>query len=136
MRDYSVLANACKRAGKSTVAAHLIFNRGVLYENMGESGAALKCYKVSTSTCTSCVALVARVSRARLSFVDPHPLLRCRRCAQDLLRASLEAGDPVGEALACNCIGVILQNQEEPNMTEAIRYHHQHLAVADVPGAC
>eukprot|EP00966_Prymnesium_polylepis_P075387 1748874-Prymnesium_polylepis.1 len=45
MRDYAVLANACKRAGKSTVAAHLVFNQGVLYENMGENGAALKCYK-------------------------------------------------------------------------------------------
>jgi hypothetical protein len=46
MRDYAVLANACKRAGKATVAAHLVFNRGVLFENMGEYGAALRCYKV------------------------------------------------------------------------------------------
>jgi hypothetical protein len=64
-----------------------------------------------------------------------HPSCAAFDMLKDLLRASLEAGDPVGEALACNCIGVLLQNQENPNMADAIRYHHQHLAVADVPGA-
>ena len=61
-----------------------------------------------------------------------------RLASQDLLRASLEAGDPVGEALACNCIGVLRMNGHsgptDPNLIEAIRYHQQHLAVADVPG--
>ena len=98
MKDYAVLANACQRAGRPTRAAHLIFNQGVLYENMGETQLALKCYK-------------------------------------ELLRASLEAGDAVGKALACNCIGVAFQLQgSEAEMSDAVRYHQQHLAVADVPG--
>ncbi|KAL1495147.1 hypothetical protein AB1Y20_017012 [Prymnesium parvum] len=99
MRDYAVLASACRRAGKPTVASHLVFNRGVLFENMGETGAALKCYK-------------------------------------DLLRASLEAGDAVGEALACNAIGVLRMSgaADEKSLNEAISYHQQHLAVADIPG--
>ena len=74
-----------------------MFNRGVLYDNMGDASAALRCYK-------------------------------------DLLRASLETGDVVGEALACNCIGVTLQMQGSSKLTEALKYHQQHLAVADVPG--
>ena len=77
MRDYAVLAHACQRAGRQTRAEHLTFNQGVLYENMGEDGAALRCYK-------------------------------------ELLRASLDAGDAVGEALACNCIGVALQLKGGP----------------------
>jgi len=98
IRDYSMLADACQRAGRQTRAAHLVFNQGVLYENMGEDDAALRCYK-------------------------------------ELLRASLDAGDAVGEALACNCIGVTIQLKGgEDAMREAIRYHEQHLAVADVPG--
>ena len=77
MRDYAMLANACQRAGRQTRAAHLTFNQGVLYENMGEDDSALRCYK-------------------------------------ELLRASLDAGDAVGEALACNCIGVALQLKGGP----------------------
>ena len=30
------------------------------------------------------------------------------KCYKELLRASLDAGDAVGEALACNCIGVAM----------------------------
>lgn len=57
------------------------------------------------------------------------------RCYKELLRASLDAGDAVGEALACNCIGVAIQIKgSEANLREAIKYHQQHLAVADVPG--
>lgn len=56
------------------------------------------------------------------------------RCYKDLLRASLETGDVVGEALACNCIGVTLQMQGPAKLAEALTYHQQHLAVADVPG--
>lgn len=97
LKDYSVLASACRRAGKPGNAAQLMFNRGVLHDNMGEAGPALKCYK-------------------------------------DLLRVSLETGDVVGEALACNCIGVTLQNQGTAKLEEALKYHQQHLAVADVPG--
>jgi len=98
IRDYSVLAAACQRAGRQHRAAHLIFNQGVLYENMGDDEQALRCYK-------------------------------------ELLRASLDAGDAVGEALSCNCIGVAIQLQGGPDaMKEAIKYHQQHLAVADVPG--
>ena len=98
MRDYALLASACQRAGRQTRAAHLIFNQGVLFENMGEDTSALRCYK-------------------------------------ELLRASLDAGDAVGEALACNCIGVAVQLKgTEASLTEAIKYHQQHLAVADVPG--
>lgn len=98
MRDYALLASACQRAGRQTRAAHLIFNQGVLFENMGEDTSALRCYK-------------------------------------ELLRASLDAGDAVGEALACNCIGVTVQLQgTEASLLEAIKYHQQHLAVADVPG--
>ena len=98
MRDYALLANACQRAGRQTRAAHLTFNQGVLYENMGDDASALRCYK-------------------------------------ELLRASLDAGDAVGEALACNCIGVTVQLRgSEAALVEAIRYHQQHLAVADVPG--
>lgn len=97
MRDYAVLASACRRAGKATSAAHLVFNRGVLFENMGESTQALHCYK-------------------------------------DLLRSSLELGDSTGEALACNSIGVLLQLTQRDSLEEALRYHQQHLAVADVPG--
>jgi len=98
IRDYSMLSAACQRAGRQTRAAHLVFNQGVLYENMGEDEQALRCYK-------------------------------------ELLRASLDAGDAVGEALACNCIGVAIQLQGGSDaMREAIKYHQQHLAVADVPG--
>ena len=98
MKDYAVLAHACQRAGRQTRAAHLTFNQGVLYENMGEDGAALRCYK-------------------------------------ELLRASLDTGDAVGEALACNCIGVAVQLMgSEEALHEAVKYHLQHLAVADVPG--
>jgi len=98
MKDYAVLANACQRAGRQTRAAHLIFNQGVLYENMAEDASALRCYK-------------------------------------ELLRASLDAGDAVGEALACNCIGVAAQLKAgEEDLQTAIRYHQQHLAVADIPG--
>lgn len=46
IKDYSVLAAACQRAGRQTRAAHLVFNQGVLYENMGEDDQALRCYKV------------------------------------------------------------------------------------------
>lgn len=95
--DVQVLASACRRAGKPANAAQLMFNRGVLYDNMGDASAALRCYK-------------------------------------DLLRASLETGDVVGEALACNCIGVTLQMQGPTKLSEALKYHQQHLAVADVPG--
>ena len=99
MRDYAVLASACQRAGRSTRAAHLTFNQGVLYENMGEDSSALRCYK-------------------------------------ELLRSSLEAADAVGEALACNAIGVAVQLRgDEASLQEAIKYHQQHLAVADIPGA-
>lgn len=97
LKDYAVLASACRRAGKPANAAQLMFNRGVLYDNMGDASAALRCYK-------------------------------------DLLRASLETGDVVGEALACNCIGVTLQMQGPAKLAEALKYHQQHLAVADVPG--
>ena len=97
MRDYSVLAAACQRAGRQTNAAQHIFNQGVLYENMGEESAALRCYK-------------------------------------ELLRTSVDAGDAVGEALACNCIGVALQLKGGELLQEALKYHKQHLAVADVPG--
>ena len=87
-----------QRAGRQTRAAHLIFNQGVLYENMAEDASALRCYK-------------------------------------ELLRASLDAGDAVGEALACNCIGVAAQLKAgEEDLQTAIRYHQQHLAVADIPG--
>lgn len=75
----------------------LMFNRGVLHDNAGEAGQALRCYK-------------------------------------DLLRASLEIGDVVSEALACNCIGVTLQMQGAHKVGEALKYHTQHLAAADVPG--
>ena len=106
MKDYAVLGAACRRAGRMANAAQLAFNRGVLYENMGEAAAALRCYK-------------------------------------DLLRASLESGDAVAEALACNCIGVNLQLRGEALKAEprgealirdAIGYHQQHLKIADVPG--
>ena len=98
IRDYDMRAAACQRAGRQSRAAHLVFNQGVLYENMGEDEVALRCYK-------------------------------------DLLRASLDAGDAVGEALACNCIGVTIQLRGGADaMREAIKYHQQHLAVADVPG--
>jgi len=49
---------------------------------------------------------------------------------------ALDAGDAVGEALACNCIGVAIQLRADGDdeLNEAIKYHQQHLAVADVPG--
>ena len=108
LRDYGMLASACRRAGKPATAAQLVFNRGVLYDNMGDSAAALRSYK-------------------------------------ELLRTSLESADAVGEALACNCIGVTLQlggaaaraaghDGADGQLAEAIKYHTQHLAVADVPG--
>ena len=97
MRDYSLLASACQRAGRQQKSAHLTFNQGILYENMGENGSALRCYK-------------------------------------ELLRASLAVSDPVGEGLASNCIGVALQVRGGDSLSEAIKYHEQHLAVADVPG--
>ena len=77
LRDYGMLASACRRAGKPATAAQLVFNRGVLYDNMGDSAAALRSYK-------------------------------------ELLRTSLESADAVGEALACNCIGVALQLKGGP----------------------
>ena len=97
LKDYAVLASACRRAGKPANAAQLMFNRGVLHDNAGEAGQALRCYK-------------------------------------DLLRTSLETGDVVSEALACNCIGVTLQMQGVHKVEEALKYHLQHLAAADVPG--
>lgn len=97
LKDYGMLANACRRAGKPANAAQLMFNRGVLHDNAGEAGQALRCYK-------------------------------------DLLRTSLETGDVVSEALACNCIGVTLQMQGVHKVEEALKYHLQHLAAADVPG--
>ena len=36
MKDFSMLATACQRAGRPVRAAHLTFNQGVLFENMGE----------------------------------------------------------------------------------------------------
>ena len=40
----------------------------------------------------------------------------------------------MSEALACNCIGVTLQMQGVHKVEEALKYHLQHLAAADVPG--
>jgi len=120
MKDYAVLATACRRAGRASSAAQLAFNQALLFENMGEEDAALHCYK-------------------------------------DVLRSSLECGDATGEALACNCIGVNLQLRGGPDVStigdeaaegeaneqrllaeaavrDAIRYHQQHLSIADVPG--
>ena len=42
LKDYAVLASACRRAGKPANAAQLMFNRGVLHDNAGEAAQALR----------------------------------------------------------------------------------------------
>jgi tetratricopeptide (TPR) repeat protein len=56
------------------------------------------------------------------------------KCYKHFLESCLESGDSVGEALACNSIGVDYQIMGESHARQAVQYHTKHLEVADVPG--
>jgi tetratricopeptide (TPR) repeat protein len=56
------------------------------------------------------------------------------KCYKHFLESCLESGDSVGEALACNSIGVDYQLLGESYARQAVQYHTKHLEVADVPG--
>ena len=45
MKDYAMLAFACKRAGKTRDEARAYYSEGVLCDNLGWYKAAIKCYK-------------------------------------------------------------------------------------------
>ena len=83
-------------------AAQLAFNRGVLYENMGEAGAALRCYK--------------DLLRASLENCDAvAEALACNCIGVNVqLRGEARKLEPRGQAL----------------LHDAIGYHLQHLRIA------
>jgi len=56
------------------------------------------------------------------------------KCYKHFLESCLESGDAVGEALACNSIGVDYQIMGDSHARQAVQYHTKHLEVADVPG--
>lgn len=56
------------------------------------------------------------------------------KCYKHFLEACLESGDAVGEALACNSIGVDYQLLGASYARQAVQYHTKHLEVADIPG--
>mmetsp|Transcript_13700 Transcript_13700/g.40389 ORF Transcript_13700/g.40389 Transcript_13700/m.40389 type:complete len:255 (+) Transcript_13700:712-1476(+) len=73
------------------------------------------------------------LSRSRPAS-PPKVLPQAVKCYKHFLESCLENGDGVGEALACNSIGVDYQLMGEAYVKQAIQYHTKHLEVADVPG--
>ena len=45
LKDYNILAFACKRAGKSRDEGRAYYSTGVLYDNLGKYKAAIEQYK-------------------------------------------------------------------------------------------
>ena len=115
--DYKVLAESCRRAGKHAREAVAHYSRGVLYDNMEEHAYAIKCYEKYLNIC-------------------------------------LHLGDAIGCALAYNSIAIAYymlgtakntsrdegeEGDDEYNMAfleNAVRFHGQHMDVADDRGQC
>ena len=51
LRDYELLAFACRRAGKQRDEGRAYFSMGILYDNLGEWKKAVDCYKRFLNVC-------------------------------------------------------------------------------------
>lgn len=125
IRDYSVRALACQRAGRRAAEANAQYCMGVLYDNIKHYHQAIECYRqFKLILCGPKAGTVGPGVNGGGGEGGSNNTSNHLRSAEDSF----------ADALAHNSLGVSFQNLGADFFPQALYHHARHREIADIPG--
>eukprot|EP00736_Rhodelphis_marinus_P011847 Rmarinus@m.736 len=125
LRDYYMLAEACRRGRRWREEAQCMYNMGVIHDNAGTFSKAIPCFNRYLALCQQLGDRVGEALALNCLGVNHQYLAEEELCAQ----AGTETTNPMRMLKP-----VVLTKSSRYHLERAAYFHQRHLAVADVPG--